>query len=544
MCQWCRLLAFLVGASIASVALAADPVIPIKEGQLRGEELDVKGQSVKVFRGIPFAAPPVKQLRWRPPQPVTPWKGIRDARKFAPACPQPPDLVYALAFKEQSEDCLYLNVWTAAKGDAEKRPVMVWIHGGGNTIGGAATPFYDGRHLAVAGVVLVTIQYRLGPFGYLAHPALTAEAKRLDGHATSGNYGLLDQLAALRWVQTNIHAFGGDRDRVTVFGESAGAANITHLMASPLAKGLFHRAIAESGYFGENVPHLTTKSGATPSAHETGVSFAQKLDIKGDDAETLTKLRDLSAERILSVPLSITGAARVGNRAFRFGPVVEGQVLPRDPGEVWAAGQMMKIPFIAGSNLDDGSVFSRALPIKQLPGYRLSLRTIFGPDTEQALKVFPVARNEDVPAMVHRVTTLLSFRAPARRLVRWMDAAGGQAWLYHFTRNPGKGRAVKEGVFHGLEITYVFGTFTSLGDDTDRALSANMMHRWVRFAREGDPNGKTGEKKDQPVPLWPVYRRATDRHLEFGNKPMVGEKLDREGCDLLDKAAARRRTVR
>ena len=238
-----RFTAVMILAGLSCVPLtfdsqAADEPLAVKVegGRIRGEILDFDDAKVRTFRGIPFAAPPVGELRWRPPQPVKPWEVVQARLRYAPACLQPPGLAYEFAFKDQSEDCLYLNIWTAARDENEKRPVMIWIHGGGNTIGGASAPFYDGRYFAAAGVVLVSIQYRLGAFGYLAHPALTAEAKQRDGREASGNYGLMDQIMALKWVRANIGRFGGDKDCVTIFGESAGAANVTHLMASPIAQ--------------------------------------------------------------------------------------------------------------------------------------------------------------------------------------------------------------------------------------------------------------------------------------------------------------------
>ena len=420
--------------------------------------------------------------------------------------------------------------------------MMIWIHGGGNTIGGASAPVYDGRYFAAAGVVLVSIQYRLGAFGFLAHPALTAEAKKRDGREASGNYGLMDQIAALKWVQANIRCFGGDKGCVTIFGESAGAANVTHLMASPVAKGLFHRAIAESGYFGESTPRLDRGSGqANPPAHRNGIEFARRLGIGGEDAQVIKALRALSAERLLSVPVAIgtiVGGGAAGARAFRFGPVVDGYILPRSPGEVWAAGEIHRVPLIAGSNLDDGSVFSRADPIKGIVGYRLVLRTIFGSNFERALQLFPAKSDEEVGAAVHRLITLMSFRAPARRLVRWIEAAGGDSWLYHFSRNPRRGQAAGEGVIHGLEIPYVFNTLVSLGDATDKAIARDMLQRWVNFARDCHPNSKAGSAA-RMNPLWPKYRKDEDRHLEFADRIRVEAGLDSEACDLLDQVVAR-----
>lgn len=532
-------------APLATAGLvAAAPVVSIDSGCISGREVD----GALVFQGIPFAAPPVGALRWRPPQPPAPWDGVRACTNFAPACPQPSDRVDGFKYTPQSEDCLYLNVWTPGIHGAT-RPVMVWIHGGGNTVGGADSPIYDGRHFAASGVVLVSIQYRLGPFGYLAHPALTAEAKALDGRAASGNYGLMDQIAALQWVQRNIAAFGGDTNRVTIFGESAGGANVTHLMASPLAKGLFHRAIAQSGYFGESTPDLACdRDPATKSAHATGLEFGQAMGVSGDDAAALQALRALPPEKLLSVPLAIGRMRTVPGdnggerRAFRFGPIVDGYVLPEEPSVVWAAGRMHKVPLIAGSLLDDGSAFSRAHPVQRLAGYRLALRMIFGEDADRARAAFPAATDGDIPATVHRLTTILSFRAPARRLVGWMDDAGGEAWLYHFSRNPRVGRSIRDGVFHGLEIGYVFKTLLILGGTTDRAIADDMHRRWVNFAATGDPN-RGPDGVETPPPVWPKYTRATDRHLEFGDRVEVSAGLDRDACDLADRAATRWRNL-
>lgn len=531
----------LAGLLTGGLSAADLPPVKVTGGLISGASVEQDGQSIQVFQGIPFAAPPVGDLRWRPPQPVMAWEGVRKCVEYAPACPQPADAIYSFAYRQQSEDCLYLNVWAPTLDASAKRPVMVWIHGGGNLIGGAGNPIYDGRHFARAGVVLVTIQYRLGVFGYLAHPALTDEARRLDGRAASGNYGLMDQIAALKWVQENVVRFGGDPQRVTIFGESAGAANVTRLMASPLAKGLFRRAIAESGYFGENTPHLTDESGIRPSAEGNGSRFAERLDVPATDSTGLAELRRLSAEKLLSIPMTIGGMSLGRTNAFQFGPVVDGYVHVENPRDVWAAGKMQPVPLIAGSNLDDGSVFSAGNPIRRLPGYRLVLRTMFGPDATRAEEVFLATSDAEVSQAAHELITIMSFRAPARRLVRWNEAAGNGAWLYHFSRNPGTGRAQRSGVFHGLEIIYVFGNAPAGTKEADRQLSADMRQRWVNFAASGDPNGKPGDPVCRAVaPEWPGYRRATDEHLEFGNTVRAGRGLDAEACDLMDRAAERR----
>jgi para-nitrobenzyl esterase len=543
-------------AVIACAALAAGqapktlqdgPIVRLDTGRIRGESIRADGKNVVAFLGVPFAAPPLGPLRWRPPQPVRSWTGVRDARRFAPACPQAQSLSYGARFDDQSEDCLYLNIWAGAADSRTTRPVMVWIHGGGNIIGGAGTVIYDGRHFAAAGVVLVSVQYRLGPLGYLAHPALTAEARERDGRAASGNYGLLDQIAALEWVRANIASFGGDRNRVTVFGESAGAADITHLLASPLSRGLFHRALAESGYFGESIPRLSESVGAVRSAHDTGLDVARRLGVERQDPAALRSLRALPVQKVQSIPMTIGRLGAGTGGAVRFGPIVDGYVLPRDPGDVWAEGRMQKVPFIAGSNLDDGSVFTRGLPIKSLPAYRLTMSLLFGAEVPRALEEFPANRAEDVPGAVRRVATIVAFRAPARRLVRAVEASGGQAWLYLFSRRPLGALAPGVGVVHGLEVPYVFATLADAGvvgaliGNTDRALSAEMLRRWVAFAETGSPNGRGEDLAGPATPSWPAYDRMDDQHLEFGEGVKVGRHLDRNACDLADEAAWRRR---
>ncbi|MBM4062095.1 MAG: carboxylesterase family protein [Planctomycetes bacterium] len=504
------------------------PTVTLDSGPITGRAVASADRPVDAFLGIPFAAPPIGELRWRPPQPPASWTDPRACTELPPACPQPLRLGEGQQFRRQSEDCLHLNVWTPAERAADaKLPVMLPIHGGGNVTGGTASPIYDGRHLAAEGTVLVSVQYRLGVFGYLAHPALSAERRELD-QGGGGNLGLLDLIAALHWVRRNIAAFGGDRERVTIFGESAGAANVTYLMACPEALGLFHRAIAESGYFGPVVPELA-------EAEQDGIRIAEELGVAGEGTAALAALRALPARDLVDVPTTL-GTMLGGQRveAYRFGPVVDGQVLPRSPVDVFREGTMHPVPFLAGSNLDDGSVFSSGNPIRGLRGYRLALRMLLGADADGMMRLVPAASDAEVPAAVHRVITLAAFRAPARRLCRQVEAAGGDAWLYHFSRRPGRGRARAQAV-HGLEIPYVFGTLSRFGDDQDRALGAAMRRYWIAFAATGDPNGEGG-----PGPAWPRHGAEHDQHLEFGDEVCVGTGLDREACDLLDRVRPRR----
>jgi para-nitrobenzyl esterase len=310
-------------------------------------------------------------------------------------------------------------------------------------------------------------------------------------------------------------------------------------MASPLAEGLFNRAIAQSGWFGDRTPSLDDDRGTQRSAHRTGLDLAQRLEVEVEGVGALAALRARCVDELLSVPVAIGSITSGGaGRALRFAPNVDGWVLPRQPGEVWAKGEMHRVPFLAGSLLDDGSVFSRKSPIRGLTGYRLALRAIFGAEHEQALALFPAADDAAVPAAVHRVTTLLAFRAPARRLARWVTAAGGDAWLFHFSHLPERRVPGREGVFHGVEVPYVFGTLGPLAGATDRAVSADVQRRWIDFARHGDPNGAASG--EPPSPPWPKHERETDQHLEIGDRSRVGTGLDREACDLLDAVAARR----
>lgn len=559
--MWRRIvivIGFWIG-SITAAAIRADdgPQLEISTGRIAGEILEVDGETIHAFKGIPFALPPTGELRWRPPQPASSWEGVKSCREFAPACPQPQDLASGTNYRHQSEDCLYLNIWTPVERRAAKLPVMVWIHGGGNLIGGTSATVYDGRHLARAGVVLVSIQYRLGPFGYFVHPELAREAERLDGRSACGNYGLLDQVAALRWVQENIAAFGGDPGCVTVFGESAGAANITYLMASPLTRGLFHRAIIESGYFGSRSASLRDRQGELGGpAMLQGIRYAQH--ISGNETASLEDLRRLPVASLLDAPLSIGGLAMNdrGSQKFVFRPVLDGYLLTEQPAEVWNSGRMLPVPIIAGSLLDDGSVFSAGNPIRREPAYRFALRTLFGPDAAAAEELFPVGDEDQIESAVHRLITIFSFRAPARRLVKWAEAAGSPSYLYHFTRDPQLGLRSRQGVFHGLEIPYVFGTLPNRAAETDWELSRALRHYWTEFARSGDPNGiaretgaessvrgsSEGLSEKQPVasfPVWPRYQLSRDEHLEFGDALRAGSGLDREACDLVDQAAAR-----
>ncbi len=510
----------LLLASLLTAGCLAEPV-RTQSGLVEGVATSVEG--VTVYRGIPYAAPPVGDLRWRPPQPVVPWEGVRLCDQFGPSCPQPKVTgIYRGADGPADEDCLYLNIWTPATSPDDLLPVLVWIHGGGLTIGSGSMRTYHGHNLAARGAVVVTINYRLGPFGFFAHPALSAESE----HGVSGNYGLLDQVAALRWVQENIVAFGGDPRHVAVFGESGGAQSVICLMATPLSAGLFRGAIAESGAPGDGLRVLRNGAGladfhAGESAEEMGVRLAGKLGCAGPGA--LAQLRAKTADELLT---GINPNVLPGGRGDKFDPVIDGHVLLKHPLATFDAGEQNRVPLIIGSNGDDGNVFTDRLPIRSLAGYRLAVRTLFGAFADRALEFFP-ADEGNFRQMATRLVTVSAFVAPARRFARGMANADANAYVYHFTRVAPQMAEKGLGAIHGVEIPYVFGAdmIRALGQ-TDQDLSDMMSETWIRFAASGDPSG------DGLV--WPPYD-GREQYIEFGDGVAVRSQLYSAECDLFDE---------
>jgi para-nitrobenzyl esterase len=502
------------------------------EGPIRTDSGLISGltvgenKDVHVYKGIPFAAPPVGDLRWKAPQRVKPWEGIRACTEFGHWSPQPRSLL-GFASGNQSEDCLYLNVWTPAKSASGKLPVMVWIHGGGFTTGSGALQAYDGEALARHGAVVVTINYRLGPFGFFAHPLLSKESPQ----GVSGNYGFLDQIAALEWVQRNIAAFGGNPKCVTIFGESAGSASVCRLMISPLTRGLFQRAIAESGGAHGRNRHLREQSGLMESMEKVGEQIAQKLGC--DKAEDpLAALRAKTADDLLRASEPAQGLYDSGTR---FGPVVDGWAIPDDPGDMFDAGLQHDVPLMIGSNGDEGTLFLVQMPVQRVAGYRLMVSTLFGQYAEEALRLFPCASDDQLRAALTRFTTVTAFAAPARALAKDMTKKKSPAFLYQFTHVSPALKARGMGATHAAEIPYVFGTLRAglAYDAKDQGLSRVMQACWVQFAKTGKPNGAG-------LPKWPAYNAKSDAHLEFGDQIKVGHGLYKEACDLLEKVLATR----
>lgn len=460
-----------------------------------------KTPDVRVYKGIPYAAPPVGQLRWKEPQPAASWTGVRQAAEFGAACPQ---ALYAETSPyyqppfPRSEDCLYLNIWTAAKSAGDKRPVMVWIHGGGYTRGSGSTPTYFGDTLATKGAVVVTVNYRLGAFGFFGHPELTKESP----HHASGNYGLLDQLAALQWVHKNIAAFGGDPNRVTIFGESAGSSAVNFLVASPQTKGLIHRAIGESGAnFGRRV------------------SLAE-LEEAGAKQGDLASLRAKSSDDVLKM----TGAR----------PCVDGWLLPADVNSIFAAGKQNDIPVIAGYNADETRALAPLSADAKASTVLEQLKTRYAKSYDEVSKIYPVGTDEQIFDAYYNSSRDQGMGFQMRTWVREQNKTGkAPAYLYYFTRTPPGKNSDKLRAYHAAEIAYVFGTLgpNRPWEETDRKLSDAMSSYWVNFATTGDPNGKG-------LPKWPPYDANSDPSIEFGDKIVVKKEINKAGLDFFERQAA------
>jgi para-nitrobenzyl esterase len=484
-----RLPLAIIFAAILPLTAAINDPVRVEQGQLSG----VPGSSadVRVYKGIPFAAPPVGDLRWRAPKPAADWPGVRKADQFSATCmqtPYPEGSLYRSEPQPVSEDCLYLNIWTAANSPSEKRPVMVWIHGGAFTRGSASLPVYNGEPLAKNGVVVVTVNYRLGIFGFFAHPDLTQESE----HHSSGDYGILDEIAALKWVQKNIAAFGGDPRRVTIFGESAGSWAVNVLVASPLTKGLFQRAIGESG---ANFNKMMKLADLEKSGLRAGASIRE--------------LRAKSSEEVAK----ITGSFSVN---------VDGWLLPADVITIFENGQQNNVPVMIGSNADEGTAF---MPPKiTIAGFEATAKQRFGANADQLLKIYPASSDDEAwkasAALMRDQTFGLQMRTWARMQ---MKTGKSPAYLYYFSHVP-PGQE-HYGAYHASEIAYVFGTGRDW-QDADHQLSEVVSSYWVNFATRGNPNSKG-------LPVWPVYDEKKDLALGIGDQIQPIPVPSKAGLDFL-----------
>jgi para-nitrobenzyl esterase len=490
-------------------------VIQLHSGPISGRVED----GVGVFSGIPYAAPPVGELRWRPPQEIASWTQVRNSTEFGPSCPQPTQQNSG----KFSEDCLYLNVWTAAEKPDAKLPVMVWIHGGAFNFGSGSLPEYDSKNLSKKGVVVVTLNYRLGPLGFLVHPLLSKESAQ----DASGNYGLLDQIAALRWVQKNIAAFGGNPDLVTLFGQSAGSRSVTLLMISPLSTGLFHRAIAESGGPIIGSEYLSPVfNGNMTNVSQMGQRLAAKLGCDTSE-DVLAAMRAKSAQEIVQAADCKTSI--FDEDGLFFAPVFDAWVLPKDPRGAYLGGQQHDVPIIVGSTLNEGNIYIADETDLSIARYQSFLKSRFSENSAKALEIFPVHTEKDVAPALDKILTVAANAQPARFVAQSMEQKKSQAYLFQFTRRPDTAMARKLEVHHGVEIAYVFGNMTTSDgyNGTDRALSGRMMDYWVNFAKTGNPNG-------QGLTEWPAYKSASDLNLEFAGEIKTNKNLLKKECDFIN----------
>jgi para-nitrobenzyl esterase len=492
-----RLCLFLAVA-IACVAQNQGPVAMSAQGPLAGEALKAGGA---VFKAIPFAQPPVGDLRWREPVAPKAWNGTRDAKIFAAPCAQIDANWNTVAAKTGSEDCLYLNVWTPEWPGPVAKPVMVWFHGGGNTGGsflgeGGIEPSFDGERLSRHGVVVVTVSYRLGLLGFIAHPELTKESQ----HHASGNYGLMDQIAALKWVHENIARFGGDPGNVTIFGQSAGAHDIGILMASPLTRGLFHKAIGESG-------SVVIRAGLTRSRADlesAGVRLAARLGAPGK--RQIKYMRGLSAAEIFKAAPGYNDRG-----ADRPEPDIDRYVITKEPAAMFRAGEEAAVPLLIGNNARERTAL----------GLTKEIQDFYGPLAPKALKLYASAATDYAPwgEAKSQFATDMQFRCSASTIAQW-HSSKAPTYEYEFTRAP-----EPRGAVHSWELQYVFGNLKQATEDADRKLSDEVQIYWTNFAKTGNPNGAG-------VPAWPKFASGRE-YMDLGSPaPVAKTALRAPFCDL------------
>lgn len=499
--------------------------VPTETGLVTG--VAGRDAAVTVYKGIPYAAPPVGALRWRPPAPALPWDGVRQADRFGNTCPQPADPDTPAG--TMSEDCLTLNIWTGAKPENQLRPVLVWVYPGGFINGSGASPAFDGEGLARKGVVVVTFNYRLGALGFLATPELSAESGRESGQAASGNYGLLDDIAVLKWVRRNIAAFGGDPKRVTIAGESAGAGSVGFLAVSPLAQGLFRSAIAESHARDPRDPelrYLSVSYRQLKAAEQAGARFAQARG-----ARDLAALRALPWQAVIEgsnmTDVEIDTLSTAKPPLFR--PVVDGWVLPRGYSETYAAHAQNKVIFVAGSNRDEtgaipdtafAAVRARTGPPRAgspqvnvtLAAFRQGARVKFGALADEFLALYP-AHDDDQAALASNEAARDNSRISTWSWARdWSQGSGQPVYTYFWNHAPPGPDAPMRGAYHGSEINYALGNLYATDrpwTDEDRRIADTMSSYWANIVKTGNPNGAG-------LPNWPAYDAGAASVMRLG----------------------------
>jgi len=543
---------YFILSDYIAMAASQNPIVSISQGSLKGKWKD-KDQ-VAIFKGIPYAKPPVGDLRWKAPQPVEAWTNLRSAKKHAPIAMQRgtelaiflgaliegqgwgrlktwlvKSLLHIVPKPKESEDCLYLNIRTPKPDSSAKLPVMVWIHGGDHQDGSAIEPFYTGNAIPKEGIVYVTINYRLGLMGYFAHPELKAESPE----GVCGNYGTLDQIAALQWVQDNIHAFGGDPNNVTIFGESAGGESVAHMMTSPLAKGLFHKAIMQSPANGGQMIHMSRKFLNYASAEAYGLAFAKIAGVQGEDQ--LKQLRSMPANKIQKI-------ASDQSQSGSFYPIIDGYVLPKSPFSAFQLGTQNKVPLLIGSNAHEGTLIYPLIPAP-LPEYHYAdmkedvlpgfMQKEFGEDLDRLLELYPglIRREVDEEA---RFLGHAMFGSKARFYAEQAALNGPAAYYYMFTRVP-PSSSQTAGAFHAAELSFVHGTSTPILplDEKDKVLSAHMIKYWTRFAKTGNPNGEGS-------PQWSEFDPEYPQWMNLGIADMGMKEVDiEENYQILNRRTRR-----
>jgi len=508
--RWHALLA-LTGHAVVLIcattvhAAAPEPTrVRVDSGELQGTLDD----GVVTFKGIPFAAPPVGDLRWRPTQPTLPWSGVRQAANYGANCMQPQwGPPPASGEPGMSEDCLYINVWRPADSSGRKLPVMVWIHPGGFVVGSSASPTFAGTLFAKDGVVLVNFNYRLNRFGFFAFPALSAEHP----DELKGNYGYMDQIAALKWVQRNIAAFGGDPRNVTIFGQSAGGVSVHSLLTMPAAAGLFHKAIVESGGSRDSV--LTARplrsDNSDPnykySAETLGMQFARAARIEGTDSTALAKLRALTADQVLRGPAALAEAGLPNQETT---PIREGRLIKETAEEVYRAGRAPRIPVMIGAT--SGDTAGRRINAKT----KEQLFERFGALGAKAKAAYDPDGSADFAAVLYKAENDFGQAEPARFASDSLASKGSAIYLWRFSYLPSSApeQLKARGTPHGGEIPFAFATLTAAPGATlsDRDLAVSRMTHayWVNFAKTGNPNGAG-------LPRWPRHKSAKDQIFEF-----------------------------
>ncbi|MBN1781656.1 carboxylesterase family protein [bacterium] len=477
-------------------------LVKVESGQIQG----ISEDGLTVFKGIPFAAPPVGDLRWKAPQPVAQWDTVLQADKFAS------DPVQAWGPPEgKNEDCLYLNIWTPARFTNDRIPVLVWIYGGGFNGGATSVPAYNGEYLARKGVVLVSIAYRVGQLGFMAHPELSAESP----HHVSGNYGLLDMIAGLRWIHENIAAFGGDPNKVTIFGESAGGIAVSMLCASPLAKGLFHGAVSQSGgSFGPSRP--TTYPGENQKrlkdAENAGLAYAESAGVS-----SIAELRKIDADKLPAI------------RGLAW-PIIDGYVIPDDQYKLYEAGRFNDTPILVGYNSDEGASFTRT---KEPEEFIAGVRLRYGKFAEDLLKAYPVGENA-IPKTARDLARDAAFGWHTWSWARLQAKMGkSKAYFYYFDQHPvypEDSPRYGYGSPHGQDVAYVFKTLDLSNPEmteADLKISESMATYWTNFAKTGNPNG-------EGVPEWPNFSDETPDVMVFGQTPHTGPVPSLESLKVLD----------